>query len=94
MDLLQFGLRYHLWVGKLTGSKDSNDGFLVPVFVSNYLNVADDLIIGFNVVGEVINAKHKEKQDIIAKVTLFSVDSCTAKTFIQTMHTHHSSDDE
>lgn len=56
--------------------------------------MADDLIIGFNVVGEVINAKHKEKQDIIAKITLFSVDSCTAKTFIQTMHTHHSSDDE
>lgn len=56
--------------------------------------MADDRIIGFNVVGEVINAKHKEKQDIIAKITLFSVDSCTAKTFIQTMHTHHSSDDE
>lgn len=66
----------------------------MPVFVSNYLNVADDPIIGFNVVGEVINAKHKEKQDITAKISLFSVDSCTAKTFIQTMHTHHSSNGE
>lgn len=66
----------------------------MPVFVSNYLNVADDLIIGFNVVGEVINAKHKEKQDITAKVMILSVDSCPAKTFIQTMHTHHSSNDE
>lgn len=66
----------------------------MPVLVSNYLNVADDLIIGFNVVGEVINAKHKEKLDITAKVMLFTVDSCTAKTFIQIMHTHHSNNDK
>lgn len=86
---------------KLSRSDTSSASLLVPVLVSSDPNVAEDPIIGFNVIEEVINEQLKQQQGVTASdrateivSSAFDIDSGEAKTFIQLMHAHQSSSSE
>ena len=76
-------------------SEASSTNLLVPVLVSSDPNVAEDPIIGFNAIEEVIKGRLKHKQgfkvsDCVADIIsgAFDIDSCAANSFIQLIHMH------
>lgn len=85
---------------KLSESDTASASLLVPVLVSSDPNVAENPIIGFNVIEEVINEQLKQQQNATANdsttgmvSSAFDIDAGTAKTFIQIMHAHQSSNE-
>lgn len=84
---------------KLVGAGASSSSLLVPVLVSSDPNVAQDPIIGFNVIEEVINEQMKRgatNYDCAASIVsnAFDIDAVSAKTFIQLMQTHQTAEVE
>lgn len=78
---------------QLGESEASSANLLVPVLVSSDPTVAEDPIIGFNVVEEVIKGQLKQEQgfkdnDCVADIisSAFDIDSCAANSFIQLIH--------
>ena len=84
---------------KLSMSDTASSSLLVPVLVSSDPNVAEDPIIGFNVIEEVVNELKQQQcvthTDSATEIvsSAFDIDSCAARTFIQLMHTHQSSNE-
>ena len=85
---------------QLSGVETLSASLLVPVLVSSDPNVAEDPIIGFNVIEEVINEQLRQQQgstasgDVTEVVSgAFDIDSNAAETFIQLMHTHQDNTD-
>lgn len=85
---------------KLRGADVSSSSLLVPLLVSSDPNVAQDPIIGFNLIEEIINEQTTQQGTKITDCATsivsnaFDTDVVSAKTFIQLMHTHQTADIE
>lgn len=86
---------------QLSGLETSSASLLVPVLVSSDQNVAEDPIVGFNVIEEVINEQLKQQKGTAGSDSTtavvsgaFEIDSYAAHTFIQLIHTHQATSEE
>ncbi|CAI5668147.1 unnamed protein product [Oreochromis niloticus] len=85
---------------RLTGVETTSSSLLVPVLVSSDPNVAQDPIIGYNVIEEIINEQLKQQgvknSDCAANIvsSAFGIDTGSAKTFIQLIETHRTAAEE